>query len=150
FNSTYIASVMDLHSKKIVGYAFSKSMSTDLVLKALDNAYVTQYPNDGVVFHSDLGSQYTSEDFTERIKSYGMEHSFSHKGCPYDNACIESFHAILKKEEVNHVRYLDFNAANIELFKYIEGWYNRKRIHGSIGYKTPQELENKLKAQKGA
>ena len=146
----YLASVMDLHSKKIVGYAFSKSMSTDLVLKALDNAYVTQYPNDGVVFHSDLGSQYTSEDFTERIKSYGMEHSFSHKGCPYDNACIESFHAILKKEEVNHVRYLDFNAANIELFKYIEGWYNRKRIHGSIGYKTPQELENKLKAQIGA
>lgn len=72
---------------------------------------------------------------------YKMRHSFSHKGSPYDNACIESFHAILKKEEVNHVQYLDFNAARLELFKYIEGWYNRKRIHGSIGYLTPQEKE---------
>ncbi|MCT2536221.1 IS3 family transposase [Aquibacillus koreensis] len=140
----YLASVMDLHTKKIIGYAFSRSMTTELVLKALDNAYITQQPNDGVVFHSDLGSQYTSEDFRQRIQSYGMDHSFSRKGCPYDNACIESFHAILKKEEVNHVRYLDFNSANIELFKYIEGWYNRKRIHGSIAYKTPQELENEL------
>jgi len=145
----YLASVMDLHTRKIIGYAFSRSMTTDLVVKALDNAYITQQPND-VVFHSDLGSQYTSEVFTERIQSYGMEHSFSRKGCPYDNACIESFHAILKKEEVNHVRYLDFNSANIELFKYIEGWYNRKRIHGSIGYKTPQELENELNAQVAA
>ncbi|MDC3422016.1 IS3 family transposase [Aquibacillus koreensis] len=140
----YLASVMNLHTKKIIGYAFSRSMTTELVLKALDNAYITQQPNDGVVFHSDLGSQYTSEDFRQRIQSYGMDHSFSRKGCPYDNACIESFHAILKKEEVNHVRYLDFNSANIELFKYIEGWYNRKRIHGSIAYKTPQELENEL------
>lgn len=146
----YLASVMDLHSKKIVGYAFSRSMTTDIVLKALENAYVTQQPNEGVIFHSDLGSQYTSEDFTACVKSYGMEHSFSRKGCPYDNACIESFHAILKKEEVNHVRYLDFNTANIELFKYIEGWYNRKRIHGSIAYKTPQELEDELKTQMAA
>lgn len=65
-----------------------------------------------------------------------MTHSFSYKGSPYDNACIESFHAILKKEEVNHVRYLDFESAKLALFQYIEGWYNRKRIHGSIGYKT--------------
>jgi putative transposase len=65
----YLASVMDLHTKKIIGYAFSRSMTTDLVLKALDNAYITQQPNDGVVFHSDLGSQYTSEDFTERMHS---------------------------------------------------------------------------------
>ena len=146
----YLASVMDLHSKKIVGYAFSRSMTTDIVLKALENAYITQQPNEGVIFHSDLGSQYTSEDFSACVKSYGMEHSFSRKGCPYDNACIESFHAILKKEEVNHVRYLDFHTANIELFKYIEGWYNRKRIHGSIAYKTPQELEDERKTHMAA
>lgn len=75
-----------------------------------------------------------------------MTHSFSHKGCPYDNACIESFHAILKKEEVNHVRYINFYSAKVALFQYIEGWYSRKRIHGSIHYQTPQKLENKIKA----
>ncbi|WP_277214297.1 DDE-type integrase/transposase/recombinase, partial [Isoptericola croceus] len=78
----YLASVMDLHTKKIIGYCFSRSMATDIVLKALENAYTTQQPKDGVVFHSDLGSQYTSDEFSERIKFYGIEHSFSHKGCP--------------------------------------------------------------------
>ena len=71
-----------------------------------------------------------------------MTHSFSYKGSPYDNACIESFHSILKKEEVNHVKYIDYKSAKQALFQYIEGWYNRKRIHGSIDYKTPQEMEN--------
>src|SRR5699024_8866603 len=91
---------------------------------------------------SDLGSQYTSDSFSEKIQDYKMTHSFSHKGSPYDNACIESFHAILKKEEVNHVQYLNFNTASVELFTYIEGWYNRKRIHCIIGYLTPQEMED--------
>ena len=138
----YLASVLDLHSRKVIGYSFECSMTTELVEKALENAYVTQKPNDGVIFHSDLGSQYTSDAYAEKIQSFKMTHSFSHKGSPYDNACIESFHAILKKEEVNHVQYLDFNASRVELFKYIEGWYNRKRIHGSINYLTPQEMED--------
>lgn len=73
-----------------------------------------------------------------------MIHSFNHKGSPCDNACIESFHAILKKEEVNHVQYIDYHAAKIAMFKFIEGWYNRKRIHGRLDYKTPQEVENEL------
>lgn len=142
----YLASVMDLHTKKIVGYAFSRSMTTNLISRALENAYQTQQPQDGLVFHSDLGSQYTSDEFAKMIDSYQMTHSFSHKGCPYDNACIESFHAILKKEEVNHVSYINFYSAKVALFQYIEGWYNRKRIHGSIHYQTPQKLENKIKA----
>lgn len=142
----YLATVMDLHTKKIVGYSFSRSMTTDLIIRALENAYYSQNPSGGIVFHSDLGSQYTSDDFAKKIQAYKMTHSFSHKGSPYDNACIESFHAILKKEEVNHENYLDFDSARISLFKYIEGWYNRKRIHGSIGYKTPQELENQIMA----
>lgn len=71
-----------------------------------------------------------------------MTHSFSYKGSPYDNACIESFHAILKKEEVNHVRYLDFGLGQLALFQYIEDWYNRQRIHGSIDYRTPQDMED--------
>ncbi|WP_268755955.1 MULTISPECIES: IS3 family transposase [Bacillaceae] len=138
----YLASVMDLHSKKIVGYSFGRTMTTELIIKALENAYRTQRLGDGVIFHSDLGSQYTSDEFEKVIKQINMTHSFSCKGSPYDNACIESFHAILKKEEVNHVQYIDFKSAELTLFQFIEGWYNRKKIHGSIGYKTPQEMED--------
>ena len=79
------------------------------------------------------------------VQSKGMKQSFSRKGCPYDNACIESFHAILKKEEIHHVHYNDFKTAQIALFQYIEGWYNRKRIHSSIGYRTPQEVEDSIR-----
>ena len=138
----YLASVMDLHSKKIVGYSFGRKMTVKLVTKALENAYHTQKPDDQLIFHSDLGSQYTSDEFGKVINQFNLMHSFSYKGSPYDNACIESFHAILKKEEVNHVRYLDFESAQLALFQYIEGWYNRKRIHGSIEYLIPQEMEN--------
>lgn len=142
----YLASVMDLHSKKIVGYSFGCSMTTELVIKALNNAYITQQPGDGIIFHTNLGSQYTSDRFAQEIKTFNMKQSFSFKGSPYDNACIESFHAILKKEEVNHVQYFDFRSADIEMFKYIEGWYNRKRIHGSLDYKTPEEVESHMRA----
>lgn len=137
----YLASVLDLHTKKIVGFSFDRMMTTDLITKALQNAYHTQQPARGLIFHSDLGSQYTSDAFKKVIDTFGMKQSFSYKGSPYDNACIESFHAILKKEEVNHVQYIDEKSAKIALFQYIEAWYNRQRIHGSIAYKTPQEME---------
>lgn len=137
----YLASVMDLHTKKIVGYSFGRTMTTELITIALENAYYTQQPTEGLIFHSDLGSQYTSDEFTTVINEFNLTQSFSYKGSPYDNACIESFHATLKKEEVNHVQYFDYKSAKLAMFQYIEGWYNRKRIHGSIGYKTPQEME---------
>jgi len=140
----YLASVMDLHTKKIVGYSFGRTMTTELITKALENAYHIQQPAEGLIFHSDLGTQYTSDEYEKLIKKFKMTHSFSYKGSPYDNACIESFHATLKREEVNHVQYIDYKSAELALFQYIEGWYNRKRIHGSIGYKTPQEMEDLL------
>lgn len=142
----YLASVMDLHTRKIVGYSFSKVMETNLIIKALKNAYETQKPSGSVIFHSDLGTQYTSEAYAEQLKEYNMTASYSRKGCPYDNACIESFHSILKKEEVNRVIYYDYATARLELFKYIEGWYNRERNHGSIGYLTPQAKEELARA----
>ena len=137
----YLASVMDLHTKKIVGYSFSRTMTTELITKALENAFYVQKPDKNLIFHSDLGTQYTSDEFAKTIKRFKMKHSFSYKGSPYDNACMESFHSILKKEEVNHIQYIDYKSAKLALFQYIEGWYNRKRIHGNIGYKTPQEME---------
>jgi transposase InsO family protein len=137
----YLASVMDLHSRKIIGYSFSTRMTTDIVMKALNNAYQSQRIHSGLVIHSDLGTQYTSAEVEQYLQSKNIQHSFSQKGCPYDNACIESFHAILKKEEVHHTHYPTYKAAKVAIFQYIEGWYNRKRIHGCLGYKTPQEFE---------
>lgn len=95
----YLASVLDLHTKKIVGYSFSKSMTTPLVLGALANAIDVQQPDEGLILHTDLGSQYTSEDFEVALKEAKIQQSFSRKGCPYDNACVESFHATLKKKK---------------------------------------------------
>lgn len=141
----YLSSVMDLHSKKIIGYCFSRKMTDDIVIKALNNAYSSQRPDEEVILHTDLGSQYTSKDFELLTQDLNIIHSFSKKGCPYDNACIESFHAILKKEEVNNVKYYDYSSAKLAIFKFIESWYNRKRIHGSINYMTPEEYEIKAR-----
>ena len=141
----YLASVMDLYSKKIVGYSFSRNMTTNLVVKALENAYYAQKPPEGLILHTDLGTQYTSQEFQTILANYKITPSFSKKGCPYDNACIESFHATLKKEEVYRTKYVTFKQASLALFQYIEGWYNRKRIHSSIGYKTPQAIEDLAK-----
>lgn len=143
----YLASVMDLHSKKIIGHAISRTIDTELALQAVKNAILLQKPINPLILHSDLGSQYKSYEFGKYIsESKILTHSFSGKGCPYDNACIESFHASLKKEEVNLVKYYDFDTARLAIFKYIEAWYNRKRIHSSIGYITPQECEDLAKS----
>lgn len=142
----YLASVLDLHSKKIVGYKLSKRMTVDLVIQALENAVSNQSPGSGLILHTDLGSQYTSEAFQNQLKNFGFIPSFNKKGCPYDNACIESFHATLKKEEVYRTTYLNFETAKLSLFQYIESWYNRKRIHGAINYLTPDELEQLCRA----
>ena len=96
---TYLASVMDLFSKKIIGYAYGTSMTADLAVKAVENACLNVKVTEGIILHSDLGSQYTSHEFENLLSSKGMIHSYSRKGNPYDNACIESFHSVLKKEE---------------------------------------------------
>lgn len=113
-------------------------MTAELAVKAVENACLNAKTTEGIILHSDLGSCYTSSEFESFLYSKGIIHSFSTKGNPYDNACIESFCLVLKKEEVNHHKYYDFNAARKAIFEYIESWYNRKRIHGSIDYMTPQ------------
>ncbi len=91
-----------------------------------------------IILYSDLGVQYTSQKFEAYVEAKHMIHSFSRKGNPYDNACIESFHSMIEKEEINHQKYPDFNTAHKAVFEYIESWYNRKRIHSAINYMTPQ------------
>jgi len=142
----YLASVMDLYSRKIIGHAMSRFINTTLALQAVKNALQLQKPTNPLILHSDLGCQYTSSAFKEYIDSTKViKHSFSAKGCPYDNACIESFHASLKKEEVYQVKYFDYDTARLGIFEYIEAWYNIKRIHSSIGYITPQKCEDLAK-----
>ena len=124
-------------------HKMSKTIDTTLALQAVKNAVQIQKPTTPLILHSDLGYEYTSSVFKEYIDSTKIiNHSFSAKGCPYDNACIESFHASLKKEEIHLVKYFDFNTARLAIFEYIEAWYNRKRIHSSIGYISPQKCED--------
>jgi len=143
---TYLASVMDFHSKKIIGYAYSKAMTAEMAVKAIENACINVKETTGIILHSDLGTQYTSRLFEDCLLSRKMNHSYSRKGNPYDNACIESFHSILKKEEIRHHSYFDFEMAGKAIFEYIESWYNRKRIHSSLNYMTPQAFEDAAKA----
>lgn len=139
---TYLASVMDLHDRKIIGYAYGKNMTAELALEAVKNACLNVKDSTDIILHSDLGSQYTSELFESYLESKGFIHSFSRKGNPYDNACIESFHSVMKKEEIYLHIYQDFEECRKALFEYIESWYNRQRIHSALGYKTPQQVED--------
>ncbi len=139
---TYLASVMDLCSRKIIGYSYGTSMTAELAIEAVNNACLNVKDTSGIILHSDLGSQYTSTAFESCLARMGIIHSFSRKGNPYDNACIESFHSVLKKEEIYLHTYRDIKEARRAIFEYIEGWYNRRRIHGAIGYMTPQQKED--------
>ena len=124
---TYLASVMDLCSRKIIGYAYGTSMTANLAVEAVKNACLNVKDTKGIILHSDLGSQYTSQTFENYLSGKGIIHSFSRKGNPYDNACIESFHSVLKKEEIYLHTYQNFKEARRAVFEYIEAWYNRKR-----------------------
>jgi len=134
---TYLASVMDFYSRKIIGWSYGTTMSAELVTKAVENACLNVADPAGIILHSDLGTQYTSDLFEKYLVKKKIHHSFSRKGCPYDNACIESFHSVLKKEEVYRRIYKDSTDAFDSIFEYIESWYNRRRTHSSLGYKTP-------------
>jgi putative transposase len=138
----YLASVLDLYSRKIVGWALADRMTTDLVLAALDKAYAAQKPKKKLIHHSDRGSQYTADEYRERLKKYKMIASMSGKGNCYDNACMESFHSVLKKEFVYCTTFRTKDQAQQEMFEYIELFYNRKRIHSTLGYLSPIQFES--------
>ena len=139
----YLAIVEDLYSRKIVGWSADARMTKELCLQALDQAYKRGRRCEGyeVLHHSDRGSQYASYEYQNQLKVYGMVPSMSRKGNCYDNACIESFHSIIKRELVYLERFKTRAEAKRRIFEYIEIWYNRKRIHASIGYQTPEERE---------
>lgn len=136
---TYLAIVMDLFDLKVVGWSYGLNMTDDLVIDAFNKALINRELNANGLFHSDRGSQYTSNDFEQLLTDLNIKHSYSKKGYPYDNASMESFNAILKKEEVNVNNYEIFNEAKLAIFEFIEGWYNNQRIHSKLGYITPNK-----------
>jgi len=137
----YLASIMDLYTRRIVGWKLADRMTTDLVMAAFDDAYASQKPAKGLLHHSDQGSQYASLEYRSRLMQCGIAASMSRKGNCYDNVCIESFHSVLKKEFIYCTRFKTKEQAQQEIFEYIELFYNRKRIHSSLGYISPVQFE---------
>ncbi len=137
----YLASVMDLFSRKIVGWAIHERMTVDLVSQALDAAYTAKSPDPGLMHHSDRGSQYASKEYRRKLEKYGMICSMSRKGNCYDNACIESYHSVLKRELVYLTKFKNKQEAKQQIYRYLEFFYNRKRIHSYLGYLSPDRFE---------
>jgi putative transposase len=137
----YLAVVLDLFNRQVLGWAAASRMNRQLAINALQVALGKRKPGQGLLHHTDRGSQYASSDYQKILKEHGMICSMSRKGNCYDNAVAESFFARLKSEWVNHQRYLSRKEAIQSLFYYIEIFYNRKRRHSFIDYATPQEYE---------
>ena len=139
---TYLAIVMDLFDLKIIGWSYGENMTAELVMSAFKKAKIARGVTEGMIFHSDLGSQYTSNEYENLLGKNNVKHSYSKKGYPYDNASMESFNAILKKEEVNVNTYKTFKEAKLAIFEFIESWSNNTRIHSTLDYKTPNQKYN--------
>jgi transposase InsO family protein len=139
----YLAVVIDLCSRRIVGWSLADHLRSDLVLDALRQALQTR-PTHDTIFHSDRGSQYGSTPFRKALVKAGLRQSMSARANPYDNAWTESFIGTLKHEMLQGGCFENASDARIEIFEYIEGYYNTHRKHSSIGYKTPSQFEAKI------
>jgi transposase InsO family protein len=135
----YLAVVLDLFSRRVVGWAMAEHLGHDLALAALDMAIARRRPRAGLMHHSDRGVQYAAHGYRGRLAEYGMFCSMSRKGDCWDNAPMESFYATLKGELVDQCDYLTRNEARADVFQYVEGFYNRRRLHSAIGYITPEQ-----------
>ena len=138
----YLAVVLDLFSRKVVGWSISESLATPLVSTTLRNAVEARKPDTKSLLHrSDRGSQYTSDDYQKTLRTLNITCSMSRTGCCYDNAVMERFFWSLKHEWTKFEHFADINQARRSVFQYIETFYNSKRIHQTLGYKTPDEFE---------
>lgn len=130
---------MDLFSRKIIAWTRSNSMEVSCVINTINNAKERCNINQPLIIHSDRGSQYVSQAY--RNATQKMIRSYSHSGYPYDNACIESFHALIKREWLNRFKISDYNHAYRLVFEYIETFYNTVRIHSHCDYMSPNDFE---------
>ncbi len=136
--------MIDLCSRKVVGWSMAEHMRTDLVADALRMAIARRRPGEGLLHHSDRGVQYASEDYQHLLELNGIECSMSGKGDCYDNAVMESFWGTLKTELVHHERYETRGQARASIFEYVEVFYNRHRLHSALGYLSPEQFERSL------
>ena len=138
----YLAVVLNLFSRKVVGWSISESLATPLVSTTLRNAIEARRPDTkSLLHHSDRGSQYTSDDYQQTLRTLNITCSMSRTGCCYDNAVMERFFWSLKHEWTRFEDFADINQARRSVFQYIETFYNSKRIHQTLGYRTPDEFE---------
>ena len=137
----YLAIILDLFSRRILGWSAKRTMERSIVLEALDSALQLRQPRRGLVHHSDRGSQYASDDYQKKLRAARVTCSMSRKGNCWDNAPAESFFATLKKELIHQRHFRTRAEAKSAIFEFIESWYNRERLHSSLGYMSPVEFE---------
>lgn len=137
----YLAVLIDLFSRRVVGWSMSESLATELPLRALHMALQARRPARGLIHHTDRGCQYASADYRSVLEQHGAVASMSRKGNCWDNAVAESFFATLKTELVRDIDFLTRDHARREVFAFIEGFYNRRRRHSSLGYANPEKRE---------
>jgi transposase InsO family protein len=141
----YLAVLLDLCSRRVVGWALDRTIDRSLTLRALAMALQRRRPGSELLHHTDRGSQYAATDYQLELEAARIRCSMSRKGNCYDNAVAESFFATLKKERVHHRRWRTRDEARSDLFEYIEGFYNLRRRHSALGYRTPVEYEEAVK-----
>jgi putative transposase len=137
----YLAFILDVYSRHVVGWAMEGHLRTELVVDALGMAVWRRKPAPGLVHHSDQGVQYTALSFSERLKEVGIVPSMGRTGTALDNAMAESFVSTLKAEMVSRLKFPSRQAAKTAIFEYLETFYNTRRLHSALGYKSPAEFE---------
>jgi putative transposase len=144
----YLAAILDACSRKVIGYAISDRLDTDLAMYALRMAIDSRRPGEGIIHHSDQGVQYASHEYTDELKRHSFQISMARKGNPYDNAMMESFFKTLKQEEVYLYEYNTIDDVQPRVSHFIEQVYNVKRLHSAIGLMPPEEYEELLIREK--
>ena len=137
----YLAVVLDLYSRRVIGWAVSNRMKRDLAIRALNMAVALRKPPKGCIHHSDRGSQYCSHDYQKRLRQHGFQISMSGKGNCYDNAVVETFFKTIKAELIWRHPWHTRRAAELAIFEYINGFYNPRRKHSALGWKSPLAFE---------